>query len=136
MANTIIFEIGTEELPAIELHTVTLQVEDIVYNQPGKLFDFEKASVYTTPRRIIVEITGVPEIIEAKREERRGPKLEIAKENGQYTKAAIGFAKGSGIDVDDLIEKDGCIFAIKDIPEQKIIDMLPGLFTDLIKSIN
>lgn len=134
--NNIIFEIGTEELPAIELHAATKQVEDLVCNQPGKYFDYEEIKIYSTPRRIIVNIKGVPEKIEAKREERKGPKLEIAKQDGQYTKAAIGFAKGAGISVEELVEKDGCIYAMRDVPEQKIIDMLPELFVGLIKNIS
>lgn len=134
--NNIVFEIGTEELPALELHAATKQVEDLVCKQPGKLFEYKDIKIYSTPRRIIVCINGVPEKIEAKREERKGPKLEIAKQDGKYTKAAIGFAKGAGIEVDDLIEKDGCIYAVRDLPEQKIIDMLPDLFVGLIKNIS
>lgn len=134
--NNIVFEIGTEELPALELHSATKQVEELVCKQEGKLFDYKDIKIYSTPRRIIVCINGVPEKIEAKREERKGPKFEIAKQDGKYTKAAIGFAKGAGIEVDDLIEKDGCIYAVRDLPEQKIIDMLPDLFVGLIKNIS
>ena len=68
MSDTIVFEIGTEELPALELHKATLQVENIVCNQPGKLFNFKEVKVYSTPRRFIVNIIGASKVIEAKKE--------------------------------------------------------------------
>lgn len=135
MNNTIAFEIGTEEIPAIELHNATTQIYNLVCNQPCKLFDYDEIKIYSTPRRLIVTITGVPEKIEAKVVEHKGPKLAIAKKDGEYTKAALGFARSKGIDASDLIEKDDYVYAIQSIPEKYIIDMLPGLFIDLIKSI-
>lgn len=135
MSNNIIFEIGTEELPAIELHSATKQVEDMVCGQPGKLFDYDEVKVYSTPRRIIVSITDVPDKIEAKTEKYKGPKLDIAIKDGQYTKAAIGFAKGKGISVNELIQEEGYVYAQKNIPEQKIIEMLPELFLGIINDI-
>lgn len=136
MKSNIVFEIGTEELPALELHNAVKQVEDIVCNQPGKHFDYDEVKIYSTPRRIILCITGVPEKIEAKTEEFKGPKLEIAFKDGKPTPAAIGFAKGKGLEVGDLKQKDGCVFATKTTPEQNVSDMLPGLLLGLIKDIN
>ena len=134
--SNIVFEIGTEELPALELHKATKQVEDLVCNQPGKYFDYDDIQIYSTPRRIILCIKGVPEKIEAKTEEFKGPKLEIAYKDGKPTPAAIGFAKGKGIDVSELKEKDGCVFAVKNTPEQNVSELLPDLLSGLIKDIN
>lgn len=135
MNSNIVFEIGTEELPALELHNAIKQVEDLVCNQQGKHFEYEDIKIYATPRRIILCINGVPEKIEAKTEEFKGPKLEIAFKDGKPTPAAIGFAKGKGLDVSELKQKDGCVFAVKNTPEQNISDMLPDLFYNLIKNI-
>ncbi len=133
--SNIVFEIGTEELPAAELYSATKQVEDIVSNQPGKLFDYKEVKVCTTPRRIIVFIEGVPEKIEAKKEEFKGPKTEIAFQDGKPSQAAIGFAKGKGVDVSDLVEKDGYVFAVKNTPAKNVKDLLPELFLGLINDI-
>lgn len=136
---TVAFEIGTEELPAVELHSATQQVEKLVNGQKDKLFDQDCALVYSTPRRIIVVIEGVPEKIEASVEEYKGPKTSIAFCDGEPTKAAIGFARGKGMKAEDLeireIDGEEYVFAVKEIPEKNIADMLPELFTDLIKSI-
>lgn len=135
MNKTIAFEIGTEELPALELHNATKQVEDLVCNQPGKIFDYEDIQIFSTPRRIILQISGVPQTIEAKTEEYKGPKEEIAFIDGKPSKAAIGFAKGKGLSADDLVVKDGYVFATKSFPEQKVIDLLPDLLLSIIKNI-
>lgn len=135
MNKDIVFEIGTEELPAIELHKATKQVVDLVCNQEGRYFDYEEINIYTTPRRIIVSVSGVPEKIPAKVEEFSGPKIEIAYVDGKPSKACIGFAKSKGVEVEDLIEKDGHIFAVKNTPEKNVKDLLPDLFLSLINDI-
>ena len=78
MKSNVVFEIGTEELPALELHNTLKQVEDLVCNQKGKHFEYDDIKIYSTPRRIIVCINGVPEKVEAKTEVFQGPKLAIS----------------------------------------------------------
>ena len=128
---TIAFEIGTEELPAFELHDATQQIDKIINCQPGKLFSYDSAKVYSTPRRLIIVVEGVPEKIEAKVEEFRGPAERIAYADGEPTKAAIGFARGKGADVADLelkeVDGEKYVFVTKKTPEKKISDILPGL---------
>ena len=138
---TIAFEIGTEELPAFALHEATKQVKALTTGQPGKLFDYDEVQVYSTPRRIILIITGVPEEIPAFDEEFRGPAVRIAYDvAGNPTKHAAGFARGKGVAVEDLIRKvDGAeeyVFAVKHTPAAKVADMLPGLLSKLITDIS
>ena len=67
MANkTLAFEIGTEELPAFDLHDATTKLGSIA----AKALDSAKiphgaVDVYTTPRRLIVLVADVPERTEA-----------------------------------------------------------------------
>ena len=138
---TIAFEIGTEELPAFALHDATKQVKNLVCGQPGKLFDYDEVQVYSTPRRIIVIITGVPEETPAFDEEFRGPAARIAFDaDGNPTKAAAGFARGKGVAVEDLIRKmDGTeeyVFAVKHTDARRVADMLPGMLGKLITDIS
>ena len=138
---TIAFEIGTEELPAFDLHDATKQVRALVAGQQGKLFDYEDVQVYSTPRRIIVVITGVAEETEAFDETFRGPAARIAFDAaGNPTKAAQGFARGKGVAVEDLVRKmDGAeeyVFAVRHTDARKVADMLPGLLSGLITSIS
>ena len=69
-------------------------------------------NVYATPRRLAVLINDVSLSQETVVKDVKGPILNIAKnENGEYTPAAIGFAKKNGVETSDLFEKDNYIFA-------------------------
>ena len=69
-------------------------------------------------------------------ERHKGPSASIAYDaDGNATKAAIGFARGKGLDVADLIVEDGYIYAetkTAGVPAKDIVtDMLPQLITGL-----
>ena len=69
-------------------------------------------------------------------ERHKGPSASIAYDaEGNATKAAIGFARGKGLDVADLVVEDGYIYAetkTAGVPAKDIVtDMLPQLITGL-----
>lgn len=59
--------------------------------------------LYSTPRRLTVVIDDVAEGSPAVEKLVTGPPLAAAKRDGEWTKGAIGFARGKGLTVDDLI---------------------------------
>lgn len=138
---TLAFEIGTEELPAFALHHATMKLPDIT----AHLFDDAKVphgqiEVYSTPRRLIVMIYGIPERTESTVEEFRGPAARIAfDEEGAPTKAVIGFAKGKGVDPStlELRDEDGVqyVYAVKQTDAIDVIQVLPHLLEELIGAI-
>lgn len=142
MANkTLAFEIGTEELPAFDLHAATTKLGGLM---EGALSDarisFDKVSTFTTPRRLIVVVGGLPESTEESVEEFRGPSAKIAFDaDGNPTKAALGFARGKGVDAADLERRDEngteYVWAVKRNPAQAVADLLPAILTDLITAI-
>ena len=142
MANkTLAFEIGTEELPAFDLHAATLKLGGLM---EAALADaritFEEVSVYTTPRRLITIASGLPEATEESVEEYRGPSVKIAFDaEGNPTKAALGFARGKGVEADALERRDEngteYVWAVKRIPAQATADLLPAILTSLITAI-
>ena len=143
MANkTLAFEIGTEELPAFDLHAATEKLGGLA----AAALDNAKIphgdiAVYTTPRRLIVIVADVPEATEATVEEFRGPAAKIAfDENGAPTKAAIGFARGKGVDAATLERRDEngteYVYAVKETPSVDVAALLPELLGNLITSIS
>ena len=69
-------------------------------------------------------------------ERHKGPSASIAYDaDGNATKAAIGFARGKGLDVADLVVEDGYIYAetkTAGVPAKDIVtEMLPQLITGL-----
>lgn len=80
MANqTLMFEIGTEELPAFALHAATEKLGGMFADAlDGAGIPHGEISVYSTPRRLIVSALAVPEATEALTETFRGPAAKIA----------------------------------------------------------
>lgn len=142
MANkTLAFEIGTEELPAFDLHAATLKLGGLMEEAlSGARISFEEVSVFTTPRRLITIVSGLPESTEESVEEFRGPSVKIAfDDEGNPTKAALGFARGKGVDASALERRDEngteYVWAVKRAPAQATADLLPAILTGLITAI-
>ncbi len=142
MENKILaFEIGTEELPAFDLHAATGQLPKLA----AAAFDaanitYGAIEVYTTPRRLIVLATDIPEATQAYEEVFRGPAAKIAFDaEGKPTKAALGFARGKGVDASALERRDEngveYVYAVKSVPSQRVADILPDLLAGLITGI-
>ena len=139
--HTLAFEIGCEEIPAFDLVSATEQLEKMV---PARLsaarIAYDDVAVYSSPRRLIVKVIGVPDATEALVEEYNGPKTAIAFDaEGNPTKAANGFARGKGVSVDDLerrvVDGDEYLYAVKHIPTQDVRELLPDLLGGLIPDL-
>ena len=134
MANkTLTFEIGTEELPAFDLHAATEKLGGLTADAlDGAKIPHGDIAVYSTPRRLIVVALDVPEATEATEEEFRGPASKIAfDDSGAPTKAAIGFARGKGVDPTSLERRDETgteyVYAVKETPSLDVSSLLPEL---------
>lgn len=104
-----VFELGCEELPTSALPSLNQQFNELFIT---KLDDarlrYESLSVIAAPRRLGVSIEGLAEYSEDKPFERRGPAASAAFQEGEPSKALLGFCRGLGIMPDDteLVETD------------------------------
>ena len=103
----LLLEIGTEELPPQSVSNLGAALENDLKNQLLEAGLIDSLTVdskwFAAPRRIAVRIDGVRTRREDVEKVRRGPSLQRAfGEDGTPTKAALGFAKGCGVTVDDL----------------------------------
>ena len=137
MAKDLLFEIGAEEIPAGFMPNILGQLKQL---SETKLNDahlpFESIATYGTPRRLALIVKGLADISAEISERHKGPSASIAYDaDGNATKAAIGFARGKGLDVDDLVVENGYIYAetkTAGVPAKDIVtDMLPQLITGL-----
>ena len=97
---------------------------------------FESIATYGTPRRLALIVKGLADTSAEISERHKGPSASIAYDaDGNATKAAIGFARGKGLDVADLVVEDGYIYAetkTAGVPAKDIVtEMLPQLITGL-----
>ena len=137
MAKDLLFEIGAEEIPAGFMPNILGQLKQLAET---KLNDahllFESIETYGTPRRLALIVKGIADTSAEISERHKGPSASIAYDaDGNATKAAIGFARGKGLDVADLVVEDGYIYAetkTAGVPAKDIVtDMLPQLITGL-----
>lgn len=103
-----LLEIGVEELPARFIPDAIEQLREKLEEWFQKeRISYDNVSTFATPRRLAVLVEGVAEKQEDIREEARGPAKKIAiDDEGNWTKAALGFARGQGVDVNDLYVKE------------------------------
>ena len=100
----LLFEIGTEEIPASYVPPVLEQISEIATDSlTTHRIPFGKIQTFGTPRRITLSIKDVQVLQESQETEVTGPPKSIAyDENGEPTKTAIGFAKAQGVELSDL----------------------------------
>ena len=99
-----LFEIGTEEIPASYVPPVLAQLREIATESlANHRIPFGEVETLGTPRRITLSIKDVKTLQESEETEVVGPPKRIAyDENGEPTKAAIGFAKTQDVELSAL----------------------------------
>lgn len=100
----LLFEIGTEEIPASYIPPVLNQLKEIASDSfSTHRIQIGEIQTFGTPRRITLAIKDIKTLQESQETEVVGPPKQIAfDDNGEPTKAAIGFAKTQGVDITDL----------------------------------
>ena len=137
MAKDLLFEIGAEEIPAGFMPNILGQLKQLTETKLNDAhLPFESIATYGTPRRLALIVKGLADTSAEISERHKGPSASIAYDaDGNATKAAIGFARGKGLDVADLVVEDGYIYAetkTAGVPAKDIVtDMLPQLITGL-----
>lgn len=137
MAKDLLFEIGAEEIPAGFMPNILGQLKQLAETKLNDAhLPFESIATYGTPRRLALIVKGLADTSAEISERHKGPSASIAYDaDGNATKAAIGFARGKGLDVADLVVEDGYIYAetkTAGVPAKDIVtDMLPQLITGL-----
>lgn len=133
----LLFEIGTEEIPAKFMPGILKQLKELAAAKMQELrIPFEDITVYGTPRRMAFIAGGVAETQSDVVVEAKGPSVKIAYVSGAPSKAAQGFARGQGVDVKDLVVRDNYVYAVKHLAGQPVIELLPGLLMDILTSLS
>ena len=133
MAKNLIFEIGTEEMPAASMKQFRkdyLDTAEAIFENNN--LEYENLNVFSTPRRLVLAVDKLSEKQKDNKEIVRGPAVNIAfDEEGNPTKAGEGFARGQGVEVEDLKEKDGYLYAEK-VEKGKKTDII---LSDILEKI-
>ncbi len=135
-----LLEVGTEELPASFVDDAIQQWRSRI---PKSLKEYslttEEITVYGTARRLAVLIKGLPIKQPDREEEIKGPPAQAAFKEGQPTKAAEGFAKKQGVELDALevrpTDKGEFVFVKKIIYGRSVAEILTELAPQWIEAL-
>jgi len=141
MGKELLLEIGTEEIPAAFLPKACRDMEEMIRREfASSRIAHGPVRTMATPRRLVLYVADLAERQEDQVIEKMGPAKKVAyDEKGNPTKAALGFAKGQGIDLCDMetirTDKGEYLFARKRIPGERTADLLPALLAGFIPAI-
>ncbi|HOQ09800.1 MAG TPA: glycine--tRNA ligase subunit beta [Syntrophomonadaceae bacterium] len=141
MAQDLLLEIGVEEMPSAYMPGAVRDLQELAQQLLGDArLEWKELKVYATPRRLVLYVKQLAEQQRDAVIENRGPKKQMAfDEQGNPTKACQGFARGQGVNVEDLQVKEvngiEYVFAVKKLTGQATLQVLPELLTGLITSI-
>ncbi|WP_428047723.1 glycine--tRNA ligase subunit beta, partial [Candidatus Proelusimicrobium excrementi] len=140
--NNALLEIGTEHLPARFLLPTLEQLKNNADTilQEHRL-KYVSLQTFGTYRKLVLEIKDLASVSEDIQKEVKGPPAKLLKDaEGNYTPQAAGFAAKNGLKPAQLVtvetEKGPFIYAKVKIKGEKTQKLLPGIFTEIIKSLN
>lgn len=137
----LIFEIATEELPALALEPSEIFIKDFLIENFRKMsLAHSEIEVWGTPRRLVVLIENLANKQDDIEEEVLGPKSAIAFDaSGALTEAGLGFMKAKGLTEADTYrkktEKGEVIAAKKRTVGAMTKELLPTLLVDMMRVI-
>ena len=141
MGKELLLEIGTEEIPAAFLPGAQKDMAEMIRREfASRRIRYGEIRTMATPRRLCLSVADVAERQDDQIIEKLGPAKRVAiDENGNPTKAAVGFAKGQGLEFSDLqtvvTEKGEYLCAHKEIIGEETKNLLPEIFTRFIPAI-
>lgn len=138
MAKDLLLEIGTEEIPAKFMPGALRELESLTQSKlEAARIPFGQVRAVGTPRRLAVLVQGVAEQQADKCSENKGPSVKIAfGAGGEPTKAALGFARGQGVAVNELVVRDDYVYAIINEQGKPVAELLPELLPEIITGLN
>jgi len=124
-----LLELRSEEIPA--------RMQEKAREDLARLFaaELDKAGLkaaavvtYATPRRLALILKGLPAETAAVSEETKGPRV------GAPPQALEGFLRKTGLSADQLVERDGVLFAVVDKPGRATAEVLAAAIPAVIRA--
>ena len=139
--STLLFEIGTEELPSWFVRQAEATLPDLIAARLASArIAHGSVRSFATPRRLALLVEQLAEHSERRTEARRGPASSAAFDaDGNPTRAAIGFARSSGVEPSALVveetDKGRYVYARREVGGDPTAELLPELLAALIDDV-
>jgi glycyl-tRNA synthetase beta chain len=137
----LLIEIGTEELPPKSLLRLSSAFSDgIRHRLEQATLQFSELQAFATPRRLAVLVRALQTRQADKDIERRGPALQAAfDEQGNPSKAALGFARSCGVEVTTLekleTDKGSWLVYRARAAGEATTGLIPGIVNDTLNAL-
>ncbi|MET1219180.1 MAG: glycine--tRNA ligase subunit beta [Glaciecola sp.] len=133
--DTLLIELGTEELPPKALKTLAVSfAQNMEQELRGAELPFSTLQWFGAPRHLAVLVSDCHFAQSDKVVEKRGPAISAAFDaEGNPTKAALGWARGNGIDVAEaerlVTDKGEWLLHKAQVTGQSLPDLIEGIVT-------
>lgn len=136
-----LLELGVEELPYGLIASLCTQIKE---NFEKKLEEnnanYTTIETFSTPRRLVFIIDGLEEVQKDVKKVFKGPNKKVAiSADGNFTQAAMGFARKFGADVTELytIEENGQEYVAVEVCEKgkALTELLPTIVPDCVLKV-
>ena len=137
----LLFEIGTEEIPARFLPPAIKQITELAEKELAAAgLNYEALKVYATPRRLTLMVTALDTQQPDLQTEAKGPALKAAYDaEGKPTRALEGFCRSQGVSVEELQQKEignnVYVFVSKTTAGRPAAELLPELLAGIVDKI-
>ena len=134
----LLIEIGTEELPPTALLKLSRSFEQNILSGLKNATAHYEGNVksFATPRRLAIVIEGLAELTNPAQENLSGPNKKVAfDDDGNPTKAALGFAKKCGVPVEELDIKDDKLFFSRSPEPVQVASLLQDIIESSLKQL-
>jgi glycyl-tRNA synthetase beta chain len=138
---TLLIELGTEELPPKTLKTLAMSFFDNIKSQlDSNDLTYSDIKWFATPRRLAVQVFDLVDKQQDKIVEKRGPAVNVAFDDaGNASKAAQGWARSNGIDVEQaqrlVTDKGEWLLHKATIAGKEVIDLVPTMVTSALNKL-
>lgn len=141
MSQSLLFEIGTEEIPSSFIGpAITFMGSHLEGELAGMNLSHGEIRLFSTPRRLAVLVRDVADTLPDAHETKMGPPKNIAfDKDGKPTKAALGFAQTCKVDISEVqvvtTPKGEYLCVSKTTPGRPAREVLPKILEDMIPKI-
>jgi glycyl-tRNA synthetase len=132
----LLIELGVEEMPARVFGPLLKDLPGLVDKHlKTSGLDLQDVRIFATARRIVISAASARTRQPDQSLEMKGAPAAVAQKDGQWTQAALAFAKKNGLDESDLRIRDGYLFAQVERKGRDALEILaeaiPKIFGDI-----
>ena len=123
-----LLEIFSEEIPARMQAGAARDLERMASERlKAAGLAWDSLTTFAGPRRLTLVVEGLPAATPDREEEVKGPKTSAPEQ------ALEGFLRKTGLTKDQLVERDGVLFAVISSKGRATADMIPGMVEEIVR---